>query len=174
MIVEATLPLVLANGEMLTTRQIAEAAGIAEGTIFRAFADKDALISAVVEAALDIEPLERALATIDPSLPLDELVTAAALILQQRVIDIWRLMSSIGARFHDRTTRRPEHSDVLIALFAAHRPELRVDPETAAQLLRALTLSTTHPMIADTPMLPGDIATLFLHGVSADHGAAPC
>ena len=58
MIVAATLPLLLEHGEMVTTRQIAEAAGIAEGTIFRVFADKDELIAAVIEAALDPEPLE--------------------------------------------------------------------------------------------------------------------
>ena len=49
MIIEAMLPLLLEHGEMVTTRQIAEAAGIAEGTIFRVFADKDELIAAVVE-----------------------------------------------------------------------------------------------------------------------------
>ncbi len=43
MIIEAMLPLLLEHGEMVTTRQIAEAAGIAEGTIFRVFADKDEL-----------------------------------------------------------------------------------------------------------------------------------
>ena len=59
MIVEATLPLLLEHGEMVTTRQIAEAAGIAEGTIFRVFADKDELIAAVVEHAVDPAPLER-------------------------------------------------------------------------------------------------------------------
>ncbi|HEX9549144.1 MAG TPA: helix-turn-helix domain-containing protein, partial [Acidimicrobiales bacterium] len=49
MIVAATLPLLLAHGERVTSRQIAEAAGIAEGTIFRAFADKDELIATVLE-----------------------------------------------------------------------------------------------------------------------------
>ena len=48
MIVDAALPLILEHGERVTTRQIADAAGIAEGTIFRAFADKDDVIAAVV------------------------------------------------------------------------------------------------------------------------------
>src|SRR5579862_950547 len=67
MIVAAALPLLLEHGERLSTRQIAEAAGIAEGTIFRAFPDKDELIAAVLEVALDQQPLEDALSAIDPS-----------------------------------------------------------------------------------------------------------
>ena len=71
MIVEAMLPLLLEHGEMVTTRQIAEAAGIAEGTIFRVFADKDELIAAVVDPALDPEPLEQAFGAIDLGLPFE-------------------------------------------------------------------------------------------------------
>ena len=68
MIVAATLPLLLEHGDRVTSRQIAEAAGIAEGTIFRVFADKDEIIAAVIEAALDPAPLEAALAGIPPDL----------------------------------------------------------------------------------------------------------
>src|SRR5438132_11517256 len=76
MIVNATLPLLLQNGEMVTTRQMADAAGIAEGTIFRVFADKDAVIAAVLDAALDIEPLERAIEAVAPTLPLGDALDA--------------------------------------------------------------------------------------------------
>lgn len=41
MIVRAALPLVVEYGTSVTTAQIARAAGIGEGTIFRAFGDKD-------------------------------------------------------------------------------------------------------------------------------------
>ena len=92
MIVAATLPLLLEHGDRVTTRQIAEAAGIAEGTIFRVFADKDEIIVAVIEAALDPAPLEAALGrasrTTCGSKPA---LAAAVVIIQQRVIDIWRL-----------------------------------------------------------------------------------
>src|SRR5438445_3863432 len=106
MIVNATLPLLLEHGEMVTTRQIAEAAGIAEGTIFRVFADKDEVITAVLESALDTAPLKRHLSEIDHSLPLEDALTAAVEILQQRVVDIWRLVSSVPTRLHEKT-RRP-------------------------------------------------------------------
>jgi AcrR family transcriptional regulator len=167
MVVEATLPLLLENGEMVTTRQMADAAGIAEGTIFRVFADKDAVIAAVVDAALDPEPLERAMAAIDATASLEEALESAVVLMQQRVVDIWRLFSALGSRFHDPSRRPHVDIDALVALLRAHRARLTVAPEEAARLLRAFTMSVTHPMLAMEPMAPARIVDLFLHGVSA-------
>src|SRR5438067_714800 len=83
-IVSATLPLLVERGLSLTTRQIAEAAGIAEGTIFRVFPDKEALIDAVIETALDPAPLEARLAEIDTTLPLEDRLVLAVRVLQER------------------------------------------------------------------------------------------
>jgi AcrR family transcriptional regulator len=165
MIVSATLPLLLEYGERVTSRQIAEAAGIAEGTIFRAFADKEELIAAVLDVALDQQPLEDALAAIDPTQSLPAALDAAIAVLQQRVIDIWRLVSSVGTRFHEHARRPLTDSHALVRLLERHCGELSVPSLTAARLLRALTLSTTHPMLADEPMSPSEIRQLFLHGV---------
>jgi hypothetical protein len=43
-IVASTLPLLIENGSDVSTSQIAAAAGIAEGTVFRAFKDKQELL----------------------------------------------------------------------------------------------------------------------------------
>jgi AcrR family transcriptional regulator len=165
MIVAATLPLLLEHGDRVTSRQIAEAAGIAEGTIFRAFADKDEVIAAVVEAALDPEPLEAALTGIAEGLAFEDGLAAAIVIMQQRVIDIWRLVSSVGTRFHAITHRPMADSDALVRMFAANREQITVEPIVAARLLRALTLSTTHPMLAGEPRSADELLQLFLHGV---------
>jgi len=171
MIVAATLPLLLEHGDRVTSRQIAEAAGIAEGTVFRAFADKDELIVAVLEAAIDPQPLEQALAGISRDLPFEAMLAAAVVRIQQRVIDVWRLMSSVGTRFHERTRRPMADSDALVRIFAAHADQIRVEPIEAARLLRALTLSTTHPMLADEPRSPDELVQLFLHGVAGKEPA---
>lgn len=169
-IIAAALPLLLERGAGVTTRQIAEAAGVAEGTIFGVFADKDALISAVVEAALDREPAERALAAIDRSLPFEAQLVAAVRVMQERLMDIWRLVASVGDR---HITPRP-HADFtgLIEIFEAERGRLRTTPTLAARELRALTLAVTHPvMFPDAPMSPPEIVALLLHGIG-DH--SPC
>ena len=137
MIVAATLPLLLEHGDRVTSRQIAEAAGIAEGTIFRAFADKDEIIAAVIEAALDPEPLEAALSGIPDDLAFEDALAAAVVIMQQRVIDIWRLVSSVGTRFHEMTRRPMVDSDALVRMFEANRARITVEPIVAARLLRA-------------------------------------
>ena len=54
----------------------------------------------------------------------------------------------------------------LLDLFTAHRDELTVRPVVAARLLRALTMSATHPVLVDEPMSPRQIVHLFLHGIT--------
>jgi AcrR family transcriptional regulator len=171
MIVAAAVPLLVEHGDRFTTRQIAEAAGIAEGTIFRVFDDKDEIIRAVVEAALDSAPLEAALDAIPEDLEFESHLDAAVEIMQQRVIDVWRVMSSVGTRFHDSARRPMADSDALVRFFDANRAHITVEPIVAARLLRALTLSTTHPMLAGEPRSPSELVQLFLHGVGGSEAS---
>jgi len=172
MIVAAAIPLLIEHGEMVTTRQIADAAGIAEGTIFRAFPDKDELLGAVIDAALDPAPLELALGTIDPDLPLAEIVARAAAFAQHRVVEVWRLATSVGTRFHDRKKQPMAESLALTRLLEPHRGELAMPPSRAARTLRALVFAMSHPMMVDKPASPREIANVFLHGVTKP--SAPC
>lgn len=163
-IASATLTLLLEQGRAVNTRQIAEAAGIAEGTIFRAFPDKDAVVQAAVDLAFDPAPTEQAFTAIDRSLPFEVQLAEAAAIIQRRLSEIWRLISTLG--------ERPKHpgstpdSAALAELFAAHRHEVRLDPAAAARQLRALTLAVSHPALAgDEPLSPTEIVSLLLDGI---------
>lgn len=172
MIVAATLPLLIEHGDRVTTKQVAEAAGIAEGTIFRAFATKEDLIAAAVDAALDRAPLEAALDAIPREAAFADALVAAIGVIQQRVLDVWRLMSGIGTRFHELAQRPMVDSEALVRLFEAHREELTVDPVVAARLLRALTLASTHPMLIGEAIPPVELAHFFLRGLGRE--AHPC
>ena len=49
----AVRPVILARGAAVTSRELAEAAGVAEGTLFRVFTDKVTLVREAVLAAVD-------------------------------------------------------------------------------------------------------------------------
>lgn len=163
-IVTAVLPLLLEQGEAVTTRELARAAGVSEGTLFNVFAGKDELIGAALETALDQGPFERAVRSIDPSLGLPEAVAAAIRLVQERIVDIWRLLSVLGPR-HAAVDRPLPVSAALTELFERHAGELTIDAVDAARLLRALTLSLTHPTLTPEPAPAERIVDILLHGI---------
>lgn len=170
-IIAAALPLFLERGVNVTSRQIAEAAGVAEGTLFAVFGDKQAIIRAAVEAALDPEPAERALAAIDRGLPFEEQLVEAVSIMQQRLSNIWRLLSNVGVTGAAKPPATG--SPALAALIRASGFRLRSDPETAAHQLRALTLAVSHPALyPGEPMRPRDIVRLLLDGIRLPAGGS--
>jgi AcrR family transcriptional regulator len=165
-IVAAVVPLLAEFGDAVTCRQIAAAAGVAEGTLFRAFTDKDELLRAALDAALDPEPLEAALRRIDPSLPFERRLVEATALVQQRVVDVWRLVSNLGPDLHGRGRRPMADSAALAEIFASESGRLCVDPVDAARMLRGLTLSLTHPMIASERTPAAQIVAVILHGIA--------
>src|SRR5450432_2442405 len=173
-IIAATLPLLRTYGESVTTAQIAYAAGVAEGTLFRAFSDKDALVHATIQSAFDPAPTERQLAAIDRSLPLRAQLVAAVEILQRRVEQVWQLMTMLNLELPPKRTDLHTDQgirDQLAGLFAPHVAELRVDAAYAMRVLRSLTFAGTHPRISDNqPMTANEIVAIVLDGIKRCSG----
>ena len=159
----------------MTTLEIAQAAGIAEGTIFRVFESKDALIGAAVERAVEPASLESAIAAVDGSSGRELLLVVADVvrILQRRSLNAWQLISSLGPRFNLTGGRPNFDSTALTALLEGRRGEVRLEPSEAARYLRAVTLAMTHPMMADRPAAPAEVARRFLYGVAHCDFAGP-
>ncbi|MBE1587780.1 TetR/AcrR family transcriptional regulator [Nonomuraea angiospora] len=78
MIVRAALPLVVEYGTSVTTAQVARAAGIGEGTIFRAFGDKETLLAACMAEAARPDDTLAHVAAIAMDVPLEERLIEAA------------------------------------------------------------------------------------------------
>jgi len=168
-IVAATIPLVRLHGLGVTTSQIALAAGLAEGTLFRVFPDKESLLKAAVDHACDPEPTERAIAAIDRSLSMRETLIVAVEILQRRVEQLWHLVSMLGMAMPPKMPQRPlEHSltGALAKLLEPFADELRCEPIQAARLLRAMTFAGSHPRLIEGPALTAaETVTVLLDGL---------
>ncbi len=155
-IVDAVIPLLLEHGREVTTKQIAERAGVAEGTIFRAFGDKESIIDAAVARYFDPEPLRRRMAAIDPELPLRDKVNDILFILQNRTAGVMNLMGALGP---GRMPTRPSGSgsvEMIAGVFAGDADRLRLPPEEIAYFLRLIAFASSvgpfnevHPFTVD-------------------------
>lgn len=181
-IVAAAIPLLRNHGRDATTAQIAMAAGVAEGTLFRVFPDKEALICAAITSAFDPAPTERELAVIDHEQPLRVKLIAAVEVLQRRIDSVWQLITVLALPAAGKPETPPPRSNAqspvpmhdagivqkIEALFAPHRAELCCEPALATRLLRSLTLASTHPRLSEGPPLTaGEVVSVLLDGVRA-------
>ncbi|MGA5565740.1 TetR family transcriptional regulator [Streptomyces platensis] len=102
MIVAAALPLVAEYGAAVTTSRIARAAGIGEGTVFRAFKDKDELLDACVAEAVGTDHVLRELASISLDEPLAARLAEAAEALRAHMERMGTVVGALHASGHRR------------------------------------------------------------------------
>ena len=176
----ATAPLLEVHGRNVSTRQIAEAAGVAEGTIFRVFDSKEGLVDAVVEEAFGVETTCRKLAEIDAGADLEARLVQAVTLLQERQRRVFALFHALAlsrdlpgdpAR-HAKHLRDNKLLDAALAgVVGPDAARLRFTSEDAASLLKALTFAVCHPILSDHRHTePRQIVDILLHGICA---AAP-
>ena len=189
-LVDVFVELAHREGRKPTTSEIAHEAGVAEGTIFRVFATKEALEREAVQAAFCPAPVRRRIAAIDPEGTLRERLVDFTRIMQTRFTEVFGLMSALGlteppnrgphlacyeAGRHlrgladDEDEHAAAHQPLLDSIheLLVHDEDHLVVPATdLVHRLRLLTFSGSHPGIADGQVLtPEEIVDTVLFGL---------
>jgi len=177
-ILDVAVPLLVERGASVTTAQMAKAANIAEGTIFRAFPDKSALIFEALKSAMDAAPVAIAIRTIDRSTSMRRQLAEAA----TRLRDYFNRMTAIGESLRSVSSPGATHqrdvgklikessaiiTAVLVELFESHQGKLRVPPSTAVAAFRGLVFASTHPLLPPRERLTSDeVVGILISGIA--------
>ncbi len=167
---------------MLTSREMAEAACVAEGTIFSVFPDKSAVIIEAVKVTMDPEPFRSAMAGISETATLrDQLESVAAILLERSerigtLVGVLRTTLPADAEKPAGAHRFVMESNAAIlsavtGLLGRHRDRLRIEPDRAAVAFLGAVFANAHPLMAAN-VKPGadEIVDMLLHGIATPDG----
>ncbi|MEN3306121.1 MAG: hypothetical protein V7603_2323 [Micromonosporaceae bacterium] len=181
-IIAATVPLLREHGTSVSTRQIADAAGVAEGTLFGVFPDKAALVRAALLSVFDPDPVLRELGEIDAGLDLRGRLVAAMDILRDRFernasivallrgsgIPVATKEDADGARefLAQVESSRDRLTEALVSLIEPDQALLRRGPVAVARSLFMLLLMTNRASFGDNQTMDSaEVVSLLLDGL---------
>lgn len=160
------------NGPELTTRMVAEAAGVAEGTLFRAFPTLPDLLGATYTEFLSHDRLMARLESVD----LGDTLESKTLGCVRGIVDYFTHIHAVLPPPKHETTHSPNAAcvrdahkerfadvrDWVVATIAPHADALTVTPETYAHFLKALAMGMA--MARPGGLTPEDITRFALDG----------
>lgn len=179
-ILRAVIPLLIEHGANVTTAQMAEAAGIAEGTIFRAFPEKTILLHEAVRTSLDPSDALERIAAIDRTLPLDGQLRQISEILVERSDRVHALVGALrsfpptdpkhGEGAHRAAMEANSHIlRSVTRLLQDHSDRLRIEPDRAAVAFRGLLHAVNFPLTDPSERMTIDeVIEVVLRGVSRE------
>jgi AcrR family transcriptional regulator len=177
-LVQTTLPLLAEHGAQVSTSQIAQAAGVAEGTIFRAFGSKKDLFVACAQSMFVLDDLLAQINSIDQNAPLLQrlmVVEHAVGEYVERTVAVVRAVFAAGVSEREyvpenHLSEADKQTAVLVAatatVFEAEK-RLRIAPTQAAHIF--LGMISANRMHGQQLGLPAasveELVDVFLHGV---------
>lgn len=184
-IIAVTETLLIEHGTATTTRLIAEAAGVAEGTIFRHFRDKRELYRAVAENVFNPSRAGQSMAeVVEGKVDIEDKLRAVIDLLsassRRGILVMMAVRSALAEEPASEDVRHPpgppkfliEANKVLIdnltrLVFEPHANELRLPPQKAALVLRSLTIGAWLPGLHRTnqPLSSEDVIDVLLGGI---------
>ena len=175
-LMDAAVEVLRAKGRAATTKEMADAAGVAEGTIFRVFETKEDLVNCALRKAFGPGKMLERLDAVDRDQPLRDRLVDAVGIIQDRFVDVFDLMDAVGMveppeevrsgrEARSRESWQQGAMRRLVELVEPDTDQLRVPPADVVRLLRLLTFSGSHREIADGHLLtPEEITDVILDG----------
>jgi AcrR family transcriptional regulator len=184
MIVAAALPLVTECGAAITTGQIARAAGVGEGTIFRVFADKDELLDTCLAEAMNPAHALRELASVSLDEPLALRLAQAAEALRAHLDRMVLVIGALQASGHRHGQSRGDRSaqgkqsnressmqairDAVAELIEPDRTALRLEPEKLAAIFLGMLFAGRRLEADESGSTAADLVDVLLHGALRD------
>lgn len=153
-IVQAALPLLVEHGAHLSTRQVADAAEIAEGTVFRVFADKDELLRACLSEAFRTDDLCARIRQVPVEQDVPARLVDAGMLVLEHMAQLGAMMQSLAASGYNIHQQRAQDQDQRAA-----------EEDDPARFMRELTDATTVLLAPDEHRLriPADqLVRMFL------------
>lgn len=178
-IIATTIPLLLEHGMAVSTHQLARAAGVAEGTLFSVFPDKQSLLHAAALSRFEPTPVVAAIAAVDPALELHDRLAAVIDVIAGELLATEPLVTALRSQAVPEEVRGPFLAEVaryrqrLVSAVAAvvepDRGRLRQAPEMVARIAVAMVFATTRGVFGLADALDtGELATLLLDGLLLD------
>ncbi|MGH3445308.1 MAG: TetR/AcrR family transcriptional regulator [Nocardioidaceae bacterium] len=192
-ILDAVIPMLLEHGPEMTTREIADAAGVAEGTLFRVFEDKPSLLMAACWRIMRPENVTRWLGGIYRDAPLEVKIREIVTTMADGVERVMAVLMAVRTLAHGDPAHVPSRPhgeggedprafmaesnrvmlETLTDLFRPDADLLRVSPERAAVLTRGLVYGTHQPgMDAEQRPSVDELVDVLLAGLTRDGARA--
>lgn len=179
-LLESATELFIAHGPSFTTADLAAAAGVSEGTIFRYFTDKPTLVAECRRRAMGLDELVPEIEAVAQLPTFHERVLAASVLLNERILQMLQVMTDDGGR-HDHEDAGEVAGQLIAALtpvFAGAPPSRHgaTQPAQLANLLLGMLMSNAFlcERTSTDPVPVERLVEIFLHGIAAPtHGGTP-